>query len=181
MRFDQMTIKLQEAISEAQAGCEQARHPAIEPEHLLLSLLKDGEGIALALLKKLGVETPKLISELEDRCAKFPKVEGGSSQVYVSNDLKQVLDRAYEQAGHLKDEFLSGEHILLAISQNTKMGAGQLFKAHGIRQEVLLKALLTLRGSQRVTDQNPETKSGGLFRFFPVGPKIIQYSSVNRE
>lgn len=158
MRFDQMTIKLQEAFSDAQTGCERERHPAIEPEHLLLSLLKDGEGIALALLKKLGVETPKLISELEDRYAKFPKVEGGSAQVYVSNDLKQVLDRASEQAGQLKDEFLSGEHILLAISQNTKTGAGKLFKAHGIRHENLLKALMTLRGSQRVTDQNPETK-----------------------
>ena len=120
MRFDQMTIKLQEAFSEAQAGCDRERHQAMEPEHLLLSLLKDGEGIAAALLKKLGVEVPKLVSELEDRCAKFPKVEGGSFQVFISDDLKKIVDRASEQAGQLKDEFLSGEHILLAISQNTK-------------------------------------------------------------
>lgn len=158
MRFDQMTIKLQEAFSEAQARCDRDRHQAMEPEHLLLSLLKDSEGIALALLKKLGMEVPKLVSELEDRCAKFPKVEGGSFQVFISDDLKKVIDLASEQAGQLKDEFLSGEHILLAISQNTKTGAGQLFKAHGIRHETLLKALLALRGSQRVTDQNPEAK-----------------------
>ena len=158
MRFDQMTIKLQEAFSEAQARCDRDRHQAMEPEHLLLSLLKDSEGIALALLKKLGMEVPKLLSELEDRCAKFPKVEGGSFQVFISDDLKKVIDLASEQAGQLKDEFLSGEHILLAISQNTKTGAGQLFKAHGIRHETLLKALLALRGSQRVTDQNPEAK-----------------------
>ena len=103
MRFDQMTIKLQEAFSEAQALCNRERRPAIETEHLLLSLLKDGEGIALALLKKLGVEVPKLISELESRCSKFPKVEGGSSQVYVSDDLKKIIDKASEQArnGHL--------------------------------------------------------------------------------
>ena len=157
MRFDQMTIKLQEAFADAQAGCDRERHQAMEPEHVLLSLLKDGEGIAQALVKKLGVDVPNLIAKLEDRCARFPRVEG-NSQVYLSNDLKQIIDRASEQAGQLKDEFLSAEHILLAISQNTKTNVGKLFKEGGIRHENLLQALMALRGSQRVTDQNPEAK-----------------------
>ena len=139
-------------------GCDRELHQSMEPEHVVLSLLKDGEGIAQALIKKLGVDVPNLVSRLEECCARFPRVEGSSFQVYLSNDLKQIIDRASEQAGQLKDEFLSAEHILLAISQNAKTSAGQLFKEQGIRHENLLQALMALRGNQRVTDQNPEAK-----------------------
>ncbi len=158
MRFDQMTIKLQESLSQAQALCEKKRHQAMEPEHLVLSLLKEEEGIAAALLKKLGADLSKLLTDLEERCRRLPRAEGNSSQVYISNDLKQILDRAFELAGQIKDEFLSGEHILLAISQNAKIPCGEIFKSHGILYDPLLQALMSIRGSQRITDQSPEGK-----------------------
>ncbi|CAI2718455.1 ATP-dependent chaperone ClpB [Nitrospina watsonii] len=158
MRFDRMTIKLQNAVMEAQALCEEARQQAIECEHLLLPLLKDTEGIAPVLIGKAGADTTRLVADLQEQANKYPKVEGASSQVHLSTGLKDILDKAFEEARQIKDEFVNAEHVLLAVAADIKTHAGKLFKSHGIKREDLLMALTTLRGSQRVTDQDPEAK-----------------------
>lgn len=158
MRFDRMTIKLQENFTEAQAFCAQECQQSMEAEHLLWALLKDSEAMASILIKKLGIDSTKLLRDLDDQRNKYPKVEGGNIQVYISENLKQLLDKGFEEAKQIKDEFLNGEHILLAISSKSETSAGKIFKSNGIKHEDLLKALMSLRGSQRVTDQNPEAK-----------------------
>ena len=106
MRFDRMTIKLQEAFTDAQALCEEERQQSIEPEHLLLTLLRDTDGIAQALSKKVGVDVNRLISEFDAHIKKLPHISG-ASQVYISVQLKEVMDRAFEEARLIKDDFVS--------------------------------------------------------------------------
>ncbi|MCL0044871.1 ATP-dependent chaperone ClpB [Nitrospinaceae bacterium] len=162
MRFDQMTIRLQEAFSSSQALCSSAQQQALECEHLLLSLFQDFDGIALALVKRVGVDCKQLLRELEDQIEKYPKVSGGG-QVYLSKILKDIVSKAEEEARKMKDEFLSAEHILLAVSNYKK--ANSVFRSLGIKYDDLLKALQSIRGSQRVTDPNPESKYQVLDKF----------------
>ena len=140
MRFDKMTIKLQDAIAEAQSLSERERQQALEPEHLLLCLLREPEGVAHALLKKLGVNIDKLIADLEDKRSKYPQVSGASSQVFIAQTLKEEIDRAFEEARLMKDEFVSSEHIILAVADNQKASAGKIFKNNGVKRDNLLKA-----------------------------------------
>ena len=160
-----MTIKLQEALTASQSLAEKENQQAIECEHLLLCLLQDAEGIATALIKKVGVEPGTLVKELEAGRNAFPRVTGASGQVYISPVLKQAIEKGFEEAHQMKDEFLSAEHIFLAVAQNPKSSAGKIFHSLGLTRDALLKALMTLRGSQRVTDQNPESKYQVLGRF----------------
>ena len=162
MRFDQMTIRLQEAFSSSQALCSSAQQQALECEHLLLSLFQDFDGIALALVKRVGVDCEQLLRELEEQIEKYPKVSGGG-QVYLSQTLKDIVSKAEEEARKMKDEFLSAEHILLAVSNYKK--ANSVFRSLGIKYDDLLKALQSIRGSQRVTDPNPESKYQVLDKF----------------
>ena len=165
MRFDRMTIKLQEAITASQSLVEEENQQAIECEHLLLCLLRDGEGIGAALVKKVGVDPGQLITELDAKRKSFPRVTGGDTQVYLSPSLKEALNKGFEEAGQMKDEFLSAEHIFLAVAQNTSSSAGKIFQSLGLTRDALLQALMTVRGSQQVTDQNPESKYQVLDRF----------------
>ncbi|GJL78079.1 MAG: chaperone protein ClpB [Nitrospinaceae bacterium] len=160
-----MTIKLQEALAASQSLTEEDSQQAIESEHLLLCLLKDSEGIASALVKKVGVDPGRLINELDVSRKSFPRVTGGASQVYLSSSLKEALDKGFEEARQMKDEFLSAEHVFLAVAQNPKSSAGKIFQSLGLSRDALLKALMTLRGSHQVTDQNPESKYQVLDRF----------------
>jgi len=162
MRFDQMTIRLQEAFSSSQALCSSAQNQALECEHLLLALFQDLEGIALALVKRVGVDCEQLLQELEEQIEKYPKVSEGG-QVYFSQTLKHIVNKAEEEARKMKDEFLSAEHILLAVSNYKK--ANSVFRSLGIKYDDLLKALQSIRGSQRVTDPNPESKYQVLDKF----------------
>jgi len=163
MRFDQMTIKLQDALQSAQAYCDEKNLQAIESEALALALLKDAEGVGQALLKNIGAETSELERRLNDKIDKYPKVTGVTGQSYISATLKEVLDKAFEESRKMKDEFLSGEHIFLSLAQHKK--ANEDFIALGVTYQALLKALQTIRGSQRVTDQNPESKYQSLDKF----------------
>ena len=158
MRFDKMTIKLQEALNEAQALCEQENQQALECEHLLLSLLKDPDGVAQVIMKKAGANIDRLTADLDEKRSRYPRISGTSPQIHLSQELKEVLDRAFKEAQQMKDEFVSAEHVLLAVAENKKTGAGKIFSAHGIKRDTLLKALMEIRGNQRVTDQNPEEK-----------------------
>jgi len=162
MRFDQMTIRLQEAFSSSQSLCSSAQQQALECEHLLLALFQDFDGIALALVKRVGVDCEQLLRELEEQIEKYPKVSG-DGQVYLSQTLKDIVSKAEEEARKMKDEFLSAEHILLAVSNYKK--ANSVFRSLGIKYDDLLKALQSIRGSQRVTDPNPESKYQVLDKF----------------
>ncbi len=158
MRFDRLTIKLQEALAAAQSFCEEKNHQGMECDHLLFSLIKDGEGIVPALIKKVGSDPNLIINDLKEKIETFPKVESSNFQVHISSELKKVIDLAFKEAQQIKDEFVNGEHILLAISQDQNTSAGKILKSYNIKRENLLKALVAVRGSQRVTDQNPESK-----------------------
>ena len=162
MRFDQMTIKLQEAFSSSQALCASAQQQSLECEHLLLSLFQDSDSIASTLVKRVGVDYEQLLRELEEQIAKYPKV-AGDGQVYLSQTLKDMVSKAEEEARKMKDEFLSAEHILLAVSNYKK--ANSVFSSLGIKHNNLLQALQSVRGSQRVTDPNPESKYQVLDKF----------------
>lgn len=165
MRFDRMTIKLQEAISASQSLAEKEHHQAIESEHLLLCLLEDTDGISTALVKKVGVDPARLIAEMDITRKNFPRVSGGASQAFISPSLKEAMEKGFEEAGKMKDEFLSAEHIFLAVAQNANSSAGKTFHSLGLTRDVLLQALMTIRGSHRVTDQNPESKYQVLDKF----------------
>ncbi|MFQ5672681.1 MAG: ATP-dependent chaperone ClpB [Nitrospinales bacterium] len=158
MRFDKMTIKLQEALNGAQALCEQENQQSLECEHLLLHLLKDPNGVGQAIMKKTGVNIDRLTADLDEKRSRYPRVSGTSPQVYLSRELKDIFDSAFKEAQQMKDEFVSAEHVLLAVAENKKTGAGKIFSTHGIKRDTLLKALMEIRGNQRVTDQNPEEK-----------------------
>lgn len=155
MRFEQMTIKLQEAFSNAQNLCARERHQALECEHLLIALIQDEGGIAPALLKKVGIDPSTVVSKLEDVIKKYPRASGGG-KAYISETLSEVCVNAEEEARNMRDEFLSAEHFLLALSKHKKNK--EFFEPFGFTHEALLKGLQFLRGSQRVTDQDPESK-----------------------
>ena len=165
MRFDRMTIKLQEAITASQSLAEKENHQALECEHLLLCLLEDADGLSAALVKKVGVEPVELVAKLDTARKNFPHVSGGTSQLYISTSLKEAIEKGFVEAGKMKDEFLSAEHIFLAVAQMSKSSAGKIFKSLGLSRDSLLQALLTIRGSHRVTDQNPESKYQVLDKF----------------
>ena len=158
MRFDKMTIKLQEALEEAQTICERERQTHLECEHFLFEALKEKEGFANNVLNKSGVNSDKISFDLENTISKFPRISGQLSQIHISDKFNIILNRAFAEAQAMKDEFLSVEHILLAICENPNSDIGRLFVKNGIRKDLLLKVLFKLRGNQRVTDQNPEDK-----------------------
>ncbi|MDO8446021.1 MAG: ATP-dependent chaperone ClpB [Deltaproteobacteria bacterium] len=164
MRLDKLTIKSQEALQEAQSLAEKREHQQIEPEHLLLCMLEQAGGIVSPILKKLGAD-PALIKErIEGEFRKMPKVYGTGAEVFISPRLKGVLDSAQKEADRLKDEFISTEHLLLAISDGKGL-ASEILKANGADRDRILKALIEIRGTQRVTDQNPEDKYQALERY----------------
>jgi ATP-dependent Clp protease ATP-binding subunit ClpB len=162
MRFDQMTVKLQTAFSSAQSLCSSNGQQSLECEHLLVSLFQDAEGIAPALVKKVGVGLEQVIRALQDKVSSYPQVSG-AGQVYISDTLNQVVKKAEEEARNMKDDFLSAEHILLAVADHRKANA--VFKSMGLKRAELLSALQSIRGNQRVTDPNPESKYQVLDKF----------------
>ena len=150
-----MTIKLQEAFSKAQNLCSREGYQAIECEHLLIELIRDAETITPVLLKKVGADPNSIITKLEEVVNKFPRVSGGE-KVFIAKTLDEVGLKAEEIADSMQDEFLSAEHFLLAISNHKK--TKDIFMSFGITHDGLLKGLQSIRGSQRVTDQDPESK-----------------------
>jgi ATP-dependent Clp protease ATP-binding subunit ClpB len=164
MRADKFTIKSQEAIQQAQEFAQQKGNQQVDVEHLLHVLLE--EGIALEIIKSLGIDTGMLKKELEAVIGKMPKVLGPSpvGQLYVTQELKDVFEEAFREAEHLKDDYVSIEHLLLGILK-TKSRAEKILKGLGVTYEQVLAAMRTLRGSQRVTDPSPEEKYQALKRY----------------
>ncbi len=164
MRLDRFTVKAQEAIQAAQSLADQHDHQAIEPEHLLLALVQQREGVVGPILGKLGARPEALQGQLEAELGRLPKVQGGAGQ-YVGDRLRAALQRSQGEAERLKDEYVSTEHLLIGIAQDRDGAAGRLLAAAGVTPDAIYRALVDVRGTQRVTDPNPEEKYQALQRY----------------
>ena len=164
MKFDKFTVKAQEAVQAAQSLADQGNHQAIVPEHLLLALLQQQEGVVGPLLAKLGARPEVIAREIQSELDKLPRVQGGGRQ-YASERLEAALNRAWEEAQRLKDEYCSTEHLLIGIAQDKSGAAARILAKAGVTPEAIYKALVEVRGSQRVTDANPEEKYQALQRY----------------
>jgi ATP-dependent Clp protease ATP-binding subunit ClpB len=156
LRFDKLTVKAQEALQSAQDMASRTGQQQVEPLHLLWALAAQGDGVVPPLLEKLGVSPTQLASEIEKQVERLPKISGAQQQ-YLSPATNQVLERAFDEAQRLKDEYVSTEHILLAIAGADKEPAGQLLARQGANHDAILQAMISIRGSHRVTSQNPES------------------------
>jgi len=167
MRIDKFTQKMQEALQAAQDLASHSNHQEITNEHFLSALLDQGEGIARPLLEKIGVPIDRLRERLQSELDQRPKVHGAAVDLRLSNELRTVLDGAEKEMSKLKDEFTSAEHYLLALSAVPSSGipSASLFKEFGVTRDKLMQALQQVRGSQRVTDQNPEGKYQSLEKY----------------
>ena len=165
MNFNKLTVKAQEAVAEAQNLSRGAGNAELTPEHLLLALLRQEGGIVTPILNKLGQNPATIEAEVAGELAKLSKVGGASAEPMVSPLLRKVFDRAFEAATQFNDEYVSTEHFLLAIAQTKETTAAKILARHGAVPDALLKALQSVRGTQRVTDQNPENKYQALEKY----------------
>jgi len=159
MKFDKFTIKVQEALMSARSIAQNNDNQQIEPIHIILSLLEQQEGITGPLLQKLGVNLNQIRADFERELTKLAKVTGsGATDVVLSNNSSKLFDLAWKEAETLKDQFLSTEHLILAMSQMQLNEISQIFKKNGITKDRLMQALKSVRGTQTITDQDPEGK-----------------------
>ncbi len=162
-RFDKLTLKAQEAVQAAQEAASKRHHQQVDVEHLLLALVEQTDGVVLPLLKKLGTDAARLRDDLEDALNRMPKVEG-LVQTYLAPRLGKLFEQAEQEAERLKDEYISTEHLLIAATEVD--GAGRdILSRHGVTRDKIFAVLVDIRGSQRVTDQNPEDKYQALTRY----------------
>jgi len=164
MRLDKLTTKSQEALQQAQGIAEKRNHQAIDVEHLLFSLLGQKDGVVLGLLQKLGAPLSPMTERLQKALDRLPQVTGGAGQSYITTRLKKLIEGAETEADSLKDEYVSTEHLLLAMIQDGGE-AGRLLKDAGATRDKILNALVSIRGSQRITDPNPEEKYQALEKY----------------
>ncbi len=165
IRWDKFTVKSQEAVQSASSLATENGNPELLPIHLLAVLLSDKEGIIVPVLQKVGVPTDQLQQDANRVVDKLPKVSGSSSQATMSNAMQKVIDQAFKEAENFKDEYVSTEHLLLALSKQKNDPAQLAMAAHGATHDAILRALTAVRGTQRVTDQNPEAKYQALERY----------------
>ena len=164
MQIDKFTIKAQEILSQAQRIASENGHQSIDDIHLMSAMLKQKDGIIIPMLKKLEVNIDDFSSKIDDTLARQPKVSGQTAQIYISPELNDVLNGAFNEAEQLKDEYVSTEHILISIAQSNGR-VGQLLKQYGVTKDRIYQILVSIRGSQRITDQNPEDKYQALKKF----------------
>ncbi len=164
MQFDKLTIKSQEALQEAQSQAGARGHQSLEAVHLLVALLSQAGGSTVPVLQKLGVSIDTLSNELEEALERHPKVSGGA-QAQISTELNRILEAAFKQATSMSDEYVSTEHLLLAMAHDESNHAGRILRAAGANQDGILQALMSIRGSSKITDQDPESKYQALEKF----------------
>jgi ATP-dependent Clp protease ATP-binding subunit ClpB len=164
LRFEKMTVKAQEALQSAQEVAASHENQQIEPVHLLAALVAQADGVVSPLLARLGIRSEMLSQDLEREMGRLPKVTGYAQQ-NMSRALNDVLERAFKEAENFKDEYVSTEHMFLAIAGQDRDPAGQLLKRQGASHEAILQALTGLRGNQRVTSQNPEATYAALEKY----------------
>ncbi|MFN7130588.1 MAG: ATP-dependent chaperone ClpB [Myxococcales bacterium] len=162
MRLEKFTLKAQEAIQDSQAVARRADHQQIEPEHLALAMLQQKDGTTIPVLQKVGADVNLLLSRVEDELRRLPKVQGGNA--YLSTRLLKVFDRAEDEARALKDEYVSTEHLLMALA-GEKTGVGEALKSLGVTRDRLRNALKDIRGSSRVTSPEAESQYRALEKY----------------
>jgi ATP-dependent Clp protease ATP-binding subunit ClpB len=166
IRWDKFTVKAQEAVQRANQIASEHGNPELLPVHLLAALLEDQEGIVPPILEKIGIGPQVVLNEAYSEIDRLPKVSGeGANQAGMSPALNQLIERAFKEAANFKDEYVSTEHLLLSATQSKKDAAQQVLARHGASYDAILKALTSVRGSQKVTDQNPEAKYQALERY----------------
>ncbi len=164
MQFDKFTIKSQEALSDARSIASENGHQSIEDVHIMSAMLKQKDGIIIPVLQKLEVDPEDFRTKIDSLIKNTPKVTGVAAQLYISNELNNILDDSFKEASQLKDEYVSTEHIFIAIAQS-KGETGKLLKEYGVTKDRIYQILVEIRGSQRITDQNPEDKYQALQKF----------------
>ena len=166
MNLQKYTEKAQEAVLNARQIAEEANHNQFEATHFLLALIEQKEGVVPQILSRLGVNVGQVAQSLRSEIAKTPKVYGADGQVYLSSSLSSTATRAEKIASSMKDEYVSAEHLLLALADDAeKSAAGKLLRDAGVTREKILGVLAQIRGNQRVTDQNPEEKYAALEKY----------------
>ncbi len=165
IRWDKLTVKSAQAVEQAQARATELGNPELQPVHLLLALIEDREGVIPAVLEKIGVPIERLETELHTLEEKLPRVSGSATQPGISQALNKVLEQAFREASNFKDEYVSTEHLLLGAAYLKGDAAREALAAVGATHDAILKALTAVRGSQRVTDQNPEGKFQALEKY----------------
>src|SRR5579864_6447080 len=166
IRWDKFTVKAQEAVQRASQLASEHGNPELLPLHLLAALLEDKEGIVPPILEKLGIGPQVVLNEAYREIDNLPKVSGeGATQATMSPALNQLIDRGFKEASNFKDEYVSTEHLLLAATQAKRDAAQAILARHGATYDAILKALTSVRGNQKVTDQNPEAKYQALERY----------------
>jgi ATP-dependent Clp protease ATP-binding subunit ClpB len=165
IRWDKFTVKAQEAVQHATNVASEHDNPELLPLHLLAALLEDKEGIVSPVLDKIGIGPQAVLSDVYRDIEKLPKVSGEAAQATLSNAANKLLEQAFKEAADFKDEYVSTEHLLLAITHLKQDAAQQILARHGATHDAILKALTSVRGSQKVTDQNPEAKYQALERY----------------
>ena len=164
MRFDRFTIKSQELIQNAQTLASTHGNQQIEPEHLLAAMLDEKDGVARSVFKKLGASGERIAKDAAGAIDRLPKVSG-IGDVYLSPVAKAVLEAAFTEAGKMKDEYTSVEHILLALCDKKAGAASRILATAGVNRDSVLKVLMEIRGNHRITDPNPEEKYEALKKF----------------
>ena len=164
MKWDRFTVMSQEAFQSAQAKAEELGHQEIKPEHLLWAFLNQEENIVNSILTKIGVNSRKILKEMDLALNRIPKVRG-SGETYISSSLRQIMSDAQKEADKLKDDYISTEHLFLAIIKEEKSEAAAILRENGVNEDAVLKALMAVRGTQRVTDPQPEGKYQALERY----------------
>ncbi len=166
IRWEKLTVKAQEAVQRGNDLASEHGNPELLPLHLLAALLEDKEGIILPVLEKIGIGPQAVLSETYREIERLPKVSGGgAAQVTLSKAANELLERAFKEAANFKDEYVSTEHLLLAITHLKRDPAQEILARQGATYDAILKALTSVRGSQKVTDQNPEAKYQALERY----------------
>jgi len=167
MRLDKLTVKAQEALQEAKNLADKYNQQQIDVEHLLLALVEQPEGIVIPILQKIGVDIDQLKARLDEHLRSQPQVygAGGIDQLYISPRLNKVLEAAWNEAQAMKDEYMSTEHMLLAIADEAEPSSPQILKGMGATKDRIYEALTGIRGGQRIVDQTPEDKYQALERY----------------
>jgi ATP-dependent Clp protease ATP-binding subunit ClpB len=165
IRWERLTVKSQEAVQAAGAQALEYGNPEVLPLHLMAALLEDREGVVLPVLEKVGVPLEQMLSGVNSAIQKLPKVQGSNAQPGMSTALTRVLEQAFREAENFKDEYVSTEHLLLALAEERNGAVQGALKAFGATHDAILKALSAVRGSSRVTDQTPEGKFQALEKY----------------
>jgi len=164
IRFDKFTLKSQEALQAAQSHAQEKGNPQLAPEHILWALVQQKDGVVLPVLQKLGANIQVLATDLSSAVAKLPQVQG-QADIHLSPGMNRILEDAQKEADQFKDEYISTEHLLIALANAKGEAVSKALQSQGVTKDAILKVLVSIRGSQKITDPNPEEKYQALQRY----------------